>query len=97
MFLTRLIYTSTISELFSPDDIPAILDTARNNNQRANVTGLLCFNSKYFLQCLEGSREEVNKIYHLIINDDRHRLVTLLYYGEISVREFGKWSMGYIP
>lgn len=57
MFLTRLIYTSSVSEQFSPDDISTILDAARNNNQKFNVTGMLCFNRKYFLQCLEGSRE----------------------------------------
>lgn len=71
MFLTRLVYASTISESFTPDDIESILIAARKNNIKTNVTGILCFNRKYFLQCLEGSRTAVNKTYHHILNDPK--------------------------
>ncbi|MFT6154311.1 MAG: hypothetical protein ACJA1X_001663 [Bermanella sp.] len=56
MFLTRLVYASTISENFNCDDIEGILAVARKNNKQNNITGMLCFNRKYFLQCLKGSR-----------------------------------------
>lgn len=49
------------------------------------------------MQCLEGSRAQVNKIYHQILNDQRHEDILLLDYSEIFEREFGDWSMGYIP
>lgn len=62
MFLVRLVYASQISDHFSADDIESILKKARKNNKKLNVTGLLCFNRKYFLQCLEGSRTNVNTI-----------------------------------
>lgn len=97
MFLTRLVYTSTVSEEFSPTDIEEILVSARKNNSKACVTGMLCFNRKYFLQCLEGSRSKVNYVYHKILNDPRHSNIIMLNYQEISVREFSEWSMGYIP
>ena len=55
MILVRLIYTSTVTEDFVPAEIDHILKTARANNKNRNVTGLLCFNNTFFLQCLEGS------------------------------------------
>ena len=97
MFLVRLIYTSKTSSLFGPEDIENILEKARSNNLKNNVTGLLCFNNKYFLQCLEGSREKVNNTYHQILNDKRHSNIIMLSYTEIIEREFEKWSMGYMP
>lgn len=97
MFLVRLIYTSKTSSHFGPEDIENILEKARSNNLKNNVTGLLCFNNKYFLQCLEGSREKVNNTYHQILNDKRHSDIIMLNYSEIAEREFEQWSMGYMP
>lgn len=97
MYLVRLVYASSIGESFNPDDIEQILESARKNNKRENVTGLLCFNRKYFLQCLEGSRAKVNRIYHSILNDNRHKDIIILDYKEIVGREFDRWSMGYVP
>ncbi|NOH61660.1 BLUF domain-containing protein [Vibrio sp. RE88] len=97
MFLVRLVYTSTITKGITESDIQNILDVARKNNSLVDVTGLLLFNRNYFLQCLEGSRAQVNKIYHQILNDPRHENILLLDYSEITEREFSDWSMGYIP
>ncbi|BFM17453.1 BLUF domain-containing protein [Maricurvus nonylphenolicus] len=97
MFLTRLVYTSSVTDNFSPNDIENILEIARKNNQANNVTGMLCFNRKFFLQCLEGSRSKVNETYHSILNDNRHQRIIMLDYKEISARNFSEWSMGYMP
>ena len=84
MFLVRLVYTSEITEGVTESDIQNILDKARKKNTALNVTGVLLFNRKYFLQCLEGSREQVNKVYHHILNDNRHKGVVLLDYSEVN-------------
>ncbi|MBD1581056.1 BLUF domain-containing protein [Pseudoalteromonas sp. S16_S37] len=97
MFLTRLIYASTIGDNFSQHTIEDILESARHNNLRHNITGVLCFNCSYFLQCLEGARTEVNETYKRILNDERHQNVVMLDYREIDSREFSDWTMGYIP
>ena len=39
MFLVRLIYTSKTSSHFGPEDIENILEEARSNNLKNNVTG----------------------------------------------------------
>jgi hypothetical protein len=97
MFLTRLVYISTISDQFTEDDIEEILQSARISNSKNNVTGMLCFNRKYFLQCIEGSRTKVNQTYHKILNDKRHHNIIMIDYKEINSREFSDWSMGYMP
>lgn len=97
MYLVRLVYTSDIDGAFLPADIEKILEVSKRNNQKNNVTGLLCFNRRYFLQCLEGSRAKVNAAYHRILNDPRHTNIVMLDYTEIVMREFGNWSMGYMP
>lgn len=96
MYLIRLIYASKMVPS-SPNLIQGILATSKENNEKANVTGILCFNRKYFLQCLEGARTNVNQVYRKINQDSRHDEITILGYEEISEREFGKWSMAYVP
>lgn len=97
MPLTRLIYVSTVSEKFSSSSLEDILKAGRVNNTKNGITGMLCFQKKYFIQCLEGSRQAVNETYKKILNDDRHSNVVILEYNQINVREFNDWCMGYIP
>ena len=97
MFLVRLVYVSTVSRTLSTEDIDQIISKAREHNSKNAVTGLLCFSSRYFLQCLEGSREMVNQTYHKILNDPRHKNIVMLEYTDINSREFDSWWMGYMP
>ena len=100
MYLVRLIYTSRVTrenDAFGPEEISSILETSKRNNQKHHITGLLCFNRKYFLQSIEGSRHEVNKTYERIMRDSRHHDAVILGYEEISERAFSNWNMGFIP
>ncbi|MGF1763240.1 BLUF domain-containing protein [Aliivibrio kagoshimensis] len=97
MFLTRLIYVSTATDKVTPDTLDGILISSRKNNKKGYVTGLLSFTHKYYLQCLEGSRAEVNRTFNRILKDEKHTNIVILYYQEINEREFGDWSMGNIP
>lgn len=97
MYLVRLIYCSAVTNELNMREVEQIISTAKENNSKDEVTGLLCFNRKFFLQCLEGSRTNVNKIYHSILNDPRHNKIVLLEYDEIAQREFPNWAMGYVP
>ncbi|PMG04394.1 blue light sensor protein [Vibrio breoganii] len=97
MVLTRLIYISTLSPTCDSHTLDDILATSRKYNQQSHLTGLLSHNNKYFLQCLEGSRQAVNSTYNRILEDERHGNVQILYFQEIHTRVFGDWSMGDIP
>lgn len=97
MFLTRLIYVSTITDKFSSSSLEDILRIGRVNNTKNGITGMLCFKEKYFIQCLEGSRKAINHTYNKILQDERHSNIVLLAYSQIDAREFNDWCMGYIP
>ncbi|GID32952.1 BLUF domain-containing protein [Paractinoplanes brasiliensis] len=96
MTMSRLIYFSEKREL-GPGGVEAILDTARSNNERNCLTGVLLFNRKFFLQCLEGGREEVTATFGRIAADPRHGNVALVSVHDIDVRDFPDWTMGYVP
>ena len=93
--LVRLIYASTAAENVGMTEFKGILQQSQVNNNRRDLTGVLAFNSKIFLQGLEGSREEVNELYTRLLRDTRHHTVAVLEYAEIEEREWAQWSMGF--
>ncbi len=93
--MSRLIYFSEKRELGS-GGVEAILDTARRENGRNCLTGVLLFNRNFFLQCLEGGRQEVTATFGRIAADLRHGNVTMLSVHDIDVRDFPDWTMGYV-
>ena len=93
--LVRLIYASTATENVGMTEFKGILQQSQVNNNRRDLTGVLAFNSKIFLQGLEGSREEVNDLYTRLLRDPRHHTVAILEYAEIEEREWAQWSMGF--
>jgi hypothetical protein len=67
------------------------------NNRKLDITGVLCYSNHYYLQCLEGCRTEVNRLYRKICLDSRHTEPVILMYQEILHRQFDDWYMGHIP
>ena len=94
--LCRLYYASTATQEYLPHDIGNILKSCKTVNPSLDVTGMLFFGEGYFLQCLEGSRENINFLYRKITRDPRHKDVELLEFKEISERYFEEWSMKYV-
>ncbi len=95
MYLTQLVYISEARPEIHLDDIRSILSSAKNHNEAHGLTGALFFNHKHFIQCIEGGRTEVNRIYHKIARDDRHTHPQILLLRDITLRSFDKWAMGF--
>lgn len=93
--LVRLIYASTATEGVGMNEFKGILKQSQINNTTRDLTGVLAFNSKIFLQGLEGSREQVNELYSRLLRDTRHHTVAVLEFAEIEEREWAQWSMGF--
>lgn len=94
--LVRLLYASRSVESLCKDSVNAILAESQALNPQKGVTGVLCYSGGIFLQVLEGSREIVNQLYAHILQDKRHKDVTLLHYEEIAERRFSCWTMGQV-
>jgi hypothetical protein len=96
--LTRLIYHSenhiggTSGKMVA--SLNTIMEAAIRNNQRANITGALIFDSLWFVQILEGEREAVSETLRRIMRDERHDNVTVMDATLIEQRHFGNWWMG---
>ena len=96
MQMVRLIYVSRMSEECDILAIQQILEVSRKGNRASDITGALCYDPAFFLQCLEGPRTAVNKLYAGIQQDERHRDAVLLEYCEVEQRLFGDWSMAFL-
>ncbi len=91
----QLVYISKALHPLESDQISRILDLARANNARDNITGLLLYHDQIFFQVLEGERCSVSTCYARILLDRDHRDVACLWQGIVSNRTFPNWAMGY--
>ena len=93
--LVHCIYTSAETNEFSHDDIIDLLEKARANNAKLDVSGILLYESGSFFQVLEGRHEVVTSLLEKIQKDDRHNHVVKVIYEHIENRDFSEWTMGY--
>jgi hypothetical protein len=91
----QLTYISTATANLPSREIERILERSRVNNQRCDVTGLLLFDGKRFLQTLEGEQGVIEAVYAKIRADARHRAPVQLTAGIIERRLFGDWAMAF--
>ncbi len=93
--MKRIIYCSQATHDVSPDELIALLETARSQNQRTGLSGMLLYCSQSFLQVLEGDAEALETTYARIFADDRHTNLRLLMDAEVPAPLFPDWSMGF--
>jgi hypothetical protein len=94
--MVRILYVSRLSEECDRKALEKILEVSRRKNEDKGITGALCYDPDFFLQCLEGPRDEINELFKAIVQDKRHNKVTLLEYCEIHQRKFEGWNMAYL-
>lgn len=95
MALLSLIYVSSAREPLSADDLFALLNTSRRNNQRQGITGMLLYKGGNFMQALEGETESIRRLHEKIQRDRRHHGLLTLLERPIEARQFTQWSMGF--
>lgn len=91
----HLVYISYASHPFSDLELVELLQKARDNNKREHITGILLYAQQRFIQVLEGTEEAVRKLFERIVEDPRHRKVTVVLEGSHTQRMFTNWSMGF--
>ena len=95
MSLSFLIYISVATSEPSDSELSQILQVSRTNNERDNITGMLLYKERRFMQLLEGPGAVVRATYDRIAGDPRHHEITMLVEGELEERDFPDWSMGF--
>ena len=94
--LVRLLYISQSVGPVTSTVTTSILEKSHKNNQKSNITGILCQGSGLWMQALEGERTQINKLYSQIMSDRRHQNLEILSMEEITQRRFGQWSMALV-
>jgi len=94
--LVRLLYISQSVGPVTSTVTTSILEKSHKNNQKSNITGILCQGSGLWMQALEGERTQINKLYSQIMSDRRHQNLEILSMEEITHRRFGQWSMALV-
>lgn len=91
--ILQLTYISSARPTLILSDVEGILETSRRRNSDDDISGLLIFDGKRFLQVLEGPVDNVERTYDRIGADTRHRALVRLSERHVDDREFGHWSM----
>jgi Sensors of blue-light using FAD len=91
----RIIYCSQATVDFSPDELVALLELARQKNAKSGLTGMLLYCSQSFLQVLEGDSWALESAYERITVDGRHTKLRLLMNAEVPAPLFPDWTMGF--
>lgn len=95
MPLHQIMYISSAKGAMTAEQCAGIAAASAVRNRADDVTGLLLFNGRRFLQVLEGPKDAVERVYARIAKDGRHGAIVTLRETGIETREFGEWGMAY--
>lgn len=93
--MKRIIYCSQSTADVSPEELVALLELSRRNNQEAGLSGMLLYSSQSFLQVLEGEPAPLEATYARILTDDRHTKLRMLMNADVASALFPDWTMGF--
>ncbi len=95
MGLIRIIYISAATSNLSDRELKTLLTDARERNKRRNITGLLIYKNRTFMQVLEGEESVVHELFEKIKRDPRNNAMVKLVEEPIVKRDFANWYMGF--
>ncbi len=92
--LSYLVYLSERKPNCTEQEIEKILAACNRNNEKFDITGVLLYSEKQFVQYLEGEYREIFQLYDKIKDDDRHKNIVLINSSPAKERIFPSWQMG---
>ncbi|MEM7078356.1 MAG: BLUF domain-containing protein [Pseudomonadota bacterium] len=91
----QLVYVSRAAPELDGAALEAMLATARRNNAKTNVTGMLLHHGDSFIQVLEGGESAVERLFNHISNDPRHSVENVMLRTIQEKRAYDSLWMGY--
>lgn len=88
-----LIYTSESTEDHKRQVLDNIINVSAKLNAEKNITGILLYDTKNFLQILEGDEFQINALMGKIKKDNRHTNIRIVISEKLKSRNFKNWSM----
>lgn len=93
--LIHIIYSSAANAHFGPEELLALLGSARRKNTGLNISGMLLHIEGSFLQVIEGHESDIDALFETISQDPRHGNIVSIVRESIPRRAFSDWSMGF--
>ena len=91
--LVAVAYRSEPTEALTDDELARLLLRSRQRNLERGISGLLVVAGAQLIQWLEGPEDAVHAVMADILEDPRHRHVSILEKRPIARRLFGPWTM----
>lgn len=92
--LSQLVYVSNRKQKCTDEEIEKILASCKKNNPPLNITGILLYSDKKFIQLVEGESKVIMELYDKIKKDDRHTNPMMISLSPIKEKSFPSWHMG---
>lgn len=93
--IIQLIYASAAKYDFDNTDLHVLLEKCRRENRKNGISGMLLYQNQSFFQVLEGTKEDVERVYKKICADPRHHKVLKVIESEVEERAFSDWSVAH--
>ena len=91
--LSQLVYVSNRKPNCTSEEIENILASCKKNNPPLNITGVLLYSDKKFIQLVEGESDVIMPLYDKIKLDPRHSNTMMISYSPIKQKSFPSWHM----
>ncbi len=88
-------YLSDSVEHNTMDELKILYEKAKENNRVNNITGVLIYKDRNFLQVLEGEEHPVDQTFKRIKKDKRHKNIFEIINSEIEERIFEDYNFGF--
>ena len=95
--LITLCYVSVAMAQITDVDIRAILQVSRMLNRQRDLTGLLACTRHHFMQILEGSAAQIDRLLASLLRDSRHTELHIIRREPITQRLYDDWHMAFVP
>jgi acylphosphatase len=95
VMLINVVYVSAATQLFSKEDLVALMQRCSEQNAQRDLTGLLLYKDGNIMQVLEGPAQNVESLFERIKKDPRHKGVMVLIKEPIPARNFPNWGMAF--
>ena len=93
MALSQLVYVSRMIKGVDEEMIRQIIVASGPRNASRDISGILLWFGRNFLQLLEGEEAVITALYERIACDPRHEAVERLLLKPIARRMFPEWGM----
>jgi Sensors of blue-light using FAD len=93
MSICRVVFTSTAVRTAAEASFAEASKAIAAENKVSDITGLLLFNGRNFLEVMEGEEQIVRARYECIKTDPRHAGVVTISIDETDGRAFDTWTV----